>query len=233
MATVVWTLYRVNFRKVYDLTERVLPEGTDTTLPYAEEYARFLIKRYLQANGLGQSAEITYLLKNTRSIVSTTLQEMLLSGEVLKIRVGTRSYYTLPVSLNLLSKPLARRKLKILSPFDNLLIQRKRMQALFDFDYLLECYLPMAKRRYGYFCLPILWDGKLIARMDCKAERKKSLLHIHHLSLEPRLVQIDDFFLALAKELLCFMPFNNCRNLCLHQTTPAHLKPTLQKIIKE
>ncbi|MGI9568419.1 MAG: winged helix-turn-helix domain-containing protein, partial [Desulfobulbia bacterium] len=223
--------YRVNFHKVYDLTERVLPEDTDTTLPDPEEYARFLITRYLQANGLGQSAEITYLLKNTKPLVSATLQEMVSNGELLQINAGGNSYYALPASLELLSKSLARSKLKILSPFDNLLIQRKRMQTLFDFDYLIECYLPEAKRQYGYFSLPVLWDGKLVARMDCKTERKKSLLHIHHLALEPWLVKTDAFFLALHKELASFLQFNNCSNLQLHRTSPAKFKPVLLTVI--
>jgi uncharacterized protein YcaQ len=223
--------YRVNFHKVYDLTERVLPEDTDTTQPDPKEYARFLIIRYLQANGLGQSAEIAYLLKNTKPLVSATLQEMVLNRELLQISAGGNSYYALPASLELLSKPLARSKLKILSPFDNLLIQRKRMQALFGFDYLVECYVPETKRQYGYFSLPVLWDGKLVARMDCKAERKKSLLHIHHLALEPGLVKTDAFALALHKELVSFMQFNNCSHLQLHRTTPANFKPVLQSVI--
>lgn len=222
---------RVNFHKVYDLTERVLPQGTDTVCPDPQEYARFLITRYLQANGIGQSAEITYLLKNTKSLISTTLQEMVVSGELLQVRVGTKSYYTLPATLNLLNRPLARSKLKILSPFDDLLIQRKRTHALFDFDYLLECYLPHEKRKYGYFSLPILWDGKLVARMDCKAERESSLLHIHHLALEPNLVKKDAFFLALNKELVAFMQFNNCKVLRLHRTTPANIEPIWQSAV--
>jgi uncharacterized protein YcaQ len=223
--------YRVNFHKVYDLTERVLPEDTDTTLPDPEEYARFLITRYLQANGLGQPAEIVYLLKNTRPLVSAALQEMVSNGELLQVSVGGNSYYALPASLALMGKPLARSKLKILSPFDNLLIQRKRMQAFFGFDYQLECYLPAPKRQYGYFSLPVLWDGKLVARMDCKTERKKSRLHIHHLALEPRLVKTDAFFLALHKELARFLQFNNCSHLRLHRTSPASFKPELQTVI--
>jgi uncharacterized protein YcaQ len=222
---------RVSFHKVYDLTERVIPTDIDTTLPSPEEYARFLITRYLQANGLGQAAEIAYLLKNTKPLVSATLQDMVSSGELLRIRAGAISYYALAASLDLLNKPLSRSKLKILSPFDNLLIQRKRMQALFGFNYLIECYLPEAKRQYGYFSLPILWDGKLLARMDLKAERKKSLLHVNHLALEPRLVKTDAFALALNKELACFMQFNNCSNLRLHRTTPANFKPVLQATI--
>jgi len=223
---------RINFHKVYDLTERVLPEDTNTTLPNPEEYARFLIIRYLQSNGLGQTSEISYLLRNTKPLVTTALQAMVSSRELLQLSVGDNSYYALPDSMELLNKPLSRSKLKILSPFDNLVIQRKRMQALFNFDYLIECYVPEPKRKYGYFSLPILWDGKLVARMDCRTDRKKSLLHIHHLALEPWLIKTDDFAHALYKELESFLRFNNCNHLRLHKTTPAKFKPLLQAVVK-
>jgi len=222
---------RVNFHKVYDLTERVLPKDTNTTLPNPEEYARFLITRYLRANGLGQATEIAYLLQNTKPLISTTIREMDSNRELLKIRVNDNSYYVLPDSLGLLKKSLSRSKLKILSPFDNLLIQRKRMQALFNFNYLLECYVPEAKRQYGYFALPILWDGKLVARMDCRTERKKSLLHIHHLVLEHWLKKNAEFTLALYKELESFLQFNNCSSIKLHRTTPSSFKAGLQTLI--
>ena len=224
--------YRINFQKVYDLTERVLPRGIDTTLPSPEEYARFLIARYLQANGLGQPAEITYLLKNAKALVSAALQEMVLDGELGQFDVDGNVYFALPDSLELLNKRLARAKLKILSPFDNLLIQRKRMQALFGFDYQLECYVPEEKRQYGYFSLPILWDGRLVARMDCQADRKKSLLHIRHLALEPGLLKTEAFARALGKELGPFLQFNNCRILRLHKTSPPDAKPLLQAVIQ-
>ena len=222
---------RVNFHKVYDLTERVLPQGIDTTPPTPEEYGRFLITRFLRANGLGQPAEMSYLLKDTKPLVAATLQDMVASGELLQIRAGGEIYYALPASLQLLGKPLARSKLKILSPFDNLLIQRKRMQALFGFDYLIECYVPAAKRRYGYFSLPVLWDGKLVARMDCKAERRKSLLHVHHLALEPGLAKTDAFSPALRKELAAFLRFNHCDGLRLHRIAPANVGSALRSAL--
>ncbi len=221
---------RVNFHKVYDLTENVIPEGVDTSLPDPEEYVRFLITRYLQANGLGQASEISYLRKNIKPRVSATLKDMHSNGELLEIRVGDKNYYALRESLELLRKPMARSKVKILSPFDNLVIQRKRLQAIFGFDYLIECYVPAAKRQYGYFVLPILWDGKLVARMDCKADRKKSVLHIHHLVLEPRLNKIETFARALSKELESFMQFNSCDDLLLHRTTPTDCKPMFQAL---
>lgn len=222
---------RVNFHKVYDLTERVLPENINTTIPSPGEYARFLIKRFLNANGLGQASEIAYLLKNTKALVSTILQEMLSQRELLEIKAVGNNYYALTESMELLNKTISRHKLKILSPFDNLLIQRKRMKDLFSFDYLIECYVPAAKRQYGYFSLPILWDGKLVARMDCKADRKESLLHINHLALEPGLVKTDAFAQSLYKELESFQKFNNCSRIILHKTTPTNFKQSFENLI--
>jgi uncharacterized protein YcaQ len=224
--------YRVNFHKVYDLTERVLPEDTDSSLPNPQEYARFLITRYLKANGLGQAGEMVYLLKNTKSLVSAKLKEMTLNGELLQISVGGNNYYALPSALELLNKPLSRSKLLILSPFDNLLIQRKRTRTLFNFDYLLECYVPENKRKFGYFALPVLWDGNLVARMDCKADRKRSVLHIHALTLEPGLRKTDAFALALTRELVSFLQFNACNSILVHRTSPAGFKPELEKAMK-
>lgn len=223
---------RLNFHKVYDLTERVLPGNVDTTTPTPAEHARFLITRFLETNGLGQPAEIAYLLKNVKPVVSDCLQEMVCSGDVQQTHVGSQVYFVLSDSLQLINQPLARGKLKILSPFDNLLIQRKRMQRLFDFDYLIECYVPEAKRQYGYFSLPILWDGRLVARMDCKADRKASLLHILHLVMEPSLDRHDAFFRALQKELVAFARFNDCQDMRLHRTSPARLMPLVQKMIR-
>lgn len=219
---------RVNFHKVYDLTERVLPPDVDTREPDAEEYARYLTKRFLRSNGLGLAAEISYLLSDAKGLVSAALEEMVLAGELVQICVADRVYVALPDSLELLKKPLARSKLKILSPFDNLLIQRKRMKALFNFDYLIECYVPEAKRRYGYFSLPVLWDGKLVARMDCKAERKASRLDILHLALEPSLIKTDAFFDALRKELESFLRFNGCNEFQLHRISPANVQAALR-----
>lgn len=222
---------RANFHKVYDLTERVLPEEADTRMPGPEEYGRFLITRYLQANGLGQSAEIAYLLKDTKALISATAHDMVSTGELLQISAGGDRYYALPDSLEMLNKPLARSKLKILSPFDNLVIQRKRMKALFDFDYQLECYVPAAKRQFGYFSLPVLWDGKLVARIDCKADREESLLNIQHLVLEPSLAKADEFLLALSNELASFLQFNNCSAIRLNRTSPASIKSHLQTVL--
>lgn len=222
---------RVNFQKVYDLPERVLPGGVDTSEPTQEEHARHLITRYLEAHGLGQPSEIAYLRKGAKKQIAETMQEMTAAEELITIRVSDEIFHALPASLQLLNKPLARSKLKILSPFDNLVIQRKRLQSLFGFDYLIECYVPAAKRRYGYFVLPILWDGRLAARMDCKADRKESRLHIKLLEIEPWMKKTDSFIQALQKELKSFLKFNECSRLVVHKTAPKSIKPALESAL--
>jgi len=75
-------------------------------------------------------------------------------------------------------------RLHILSPFDNAVVQRDRVKRLFDVDYALECYLPAAKRRFGYFALPVLWGDEFAARLDAKAERKGRRLVVKNFALE-------------------------------------------------
>jgi len=175
--------------------------------------------------------------------VTTTLQEMVSSGELLQLVVSDQtgsdqSYFALPESLELLNKPLARSKLKILSPFDNLLIQRKRIKALFDFDYLVECYVPAAKRQYGYFSLPILWDGKLVARMDCKMDKKSATLDIHHLALEASfekslsksISKAEAFSFALDKELQSFLAFHGGDGYQVHRTSPTNFMQVFKSV---
>ncbi|MGB1310187.1 MAG: winged helix-turn-helix domain-containing protein [Leucothrix sp.] len=208
---------RQNFHKVYDLTERVLPSNIDDKPPTPVEYARFLIQRFLLANGVGQLNEFVYLLKQIKPTVLTVLEEMLDHEALIQIEVKSgrtnTHYVALPEALSLLDRPLAKRKLKILSPFDNLLIQRKRMTDLFDFDYQIECYVPQQKRQYGYFVLPLLWLGRFVGRMDCKADRKTGVLHIHNISIEPWLKDKDGFLNSFMKTLEGFMDFNNCQML--------------------
>ena len=91
------------------------------------------------------------------------------------------------------------------------------MADLFAFDYQLECYVPAAKRKYGYFVLPVLWQGKFAARMDCKVDRTSQSLNVLSLSLEPHVKRADVFFQCMEKELSAFMRFNGCSRLELHK----------------
>ncbi|MCG8466969.1 MAG: winged helix DNA-binding domain-containing protein, partial [Gemmatimonadetes bacterium] len=73
----------------------------------------------------------------------------------------------------------------LVCPFDSLLWQRKRAEELLEFKYSIEIYVPAAKRRYGYYALPILHEGRLVGRLDPKLHRDRSLLEIKSLHVEP------------------------------------------------
>ncbi|GEA59194.1 winged helix-turn-helix domain-containing protein [Vibrio comitans] len=202
---------RRNFHKVYDLTERVLPENVDTSVPTDQEYGKFLILNYLKAHGIGTLLEMSYLLKGSKALIQQSLIELLESKQIELVSVAEQKFYTTPHSLDLLNKRLYRNRAHLLSPFDNVLIQRKRIAQLFSFDYQLECYVPAAKRKFGYFCLPILWAGQLVGRADCRVDKPSSTLQISHLFIEKALKHSDTFNEALSKELNAFAQFNHCQ----------------------
>jgi len=202
---------RRGFQKVYDLTERVLPSGIDTSVPNKQEHSQHLIRNYLRANGIGTPAQISYLLKGIKANITQQCNNMLENGELIMVQVKQQCYYALPNIEKLLATPLSRNKVKILSPFDNVLIQRKRTLELFDFDYQIECYVPAAKRQYGYFCLPLLWGHNFAGRMDAKIDRRTSILHILNLHLETD--RPNEFKRALEPALEKFLAFNHGREI--------------------
>ena len=105
----------------------------------------------------------------------------------------------------------------ILSPFDNAVIQRKRLSEVFGFDYQIECYVPPAKRQYGYFSFPLLWGSEFVGRMDAKIDRKTHIFHIQNLHLET--VKLNEFIEVLKPLLKAFMHFNRGKEIQLHNVT--------------
>ncbi len=206
---------RRGFHKVYDLTSRVLPSGIDISMPTPQEHAQFLVMNYLKAHSFGTVPEMTYLLKDVKAHVTQAIDELLQMGEIERIKIGELECVVDSKALSLLDKRINRKRAKILSPFDNLLIQRKRANTVFHFDYLIECYVPQAKRQFGYFCLPILWDGRLVARADCKVDKQNSTLNVLHLFTEPSLRNRDAFLTALEQELQAFAKFNQCEHFAI------------------
>ena len=206
---------RQGFQKVYDLTERVLPSDVVTQMPTQTEYAEYLVNRFLVTNGLGTAGEIAYLRKGMRTSVQAVCRDLCEAGELVELSVPQLNIkepiYALPASLSQLSKPLSRRVVRILSPFDNCVIQRNRLNYLFDFDYQIECYVPAAKRQYGYFVLPILYGHQFAGRVDCKVDRQSARFSV--LSLFLNSAQSDDFVTVLGAELQRFAEFNGAQTI--------------------
>lgn len=211
---------RRGFQKVYDLTERVLPENVNTSLPSTESFAQHLIMRYLSANGLGTPGHMAYLRKGIKPEIQKQCDRMAEEGVLQKVAVGGLPYYVLAGFEQILRKPLSRTKVRILSPFDNLLIQRKRTKALFGFDYQIECYVPAEKRVYGYFVLPLLWGQQFAGRLDAKIDRKNGVLSVRNLHIETE--QADEFVAALKSALDEFMVFNAGNSVKIDRITTTN-----------
>jgi uncharacterized protein YcaQ len=120
-------------------------------------------------------------------------------------------------------------QVRILSPFDNIVIQRQRGRDIFAFDYQIECYVPKPLRIFGYFCLPIMYRDRLVGRIDCKAHRADSSLEIKSLHIEQKVD--DQFIYRLCQALHSFAEFNGCDRILIRAADSTdflrHLKTRL------
>ncbi|MEI2558036.1 winged helix-turn-helix domain-containing protein [Acinetobacter pittii] len=204
---------RNGMEKVYDLTERCLPENIDLSIPTLCEYAQYLFNNTLRAHGAFTWKQLVHLKKNDlKETMRIILKEHIDAGVVsaIKLENGQTLYVDVAAIEQKVSTDFG---LKILSPFDNSLIHRDRLASLFEFDYRIECYVPAAKRVYGYFCLPILYQDELVGRVDCKAHRSIKELEVISLHLEKTVKNKELFFLELEQELKHFAAFNQCSTI--------------------
>jgi uncharacterized protein YcaQ len=203
---------RAGFQKSYDLTERVLPSHVDTRMPDMEEFSAHILEQQLRSHGLVSLKGLTYQRRNTalRAAVKALVHDRLAQGTLEQIRLGNGDDFI--VEAGALERPLARLqdRVVILSPFDNSVIQRERVKSLFSYDYQIECYVPAAKRQYGYFCLPLLYRDEFVGRMDCKSHRKDRLLEIKSLHMERDGLEDEAFAAAFAEAVAGFCQFQGC-----------------------
>jgi uncharacterized protein len=182
---------RVNFQRVYDLRERVLPAWHDRRLPAPEEARRALALKAVRALGVTRARWVADYFRTDKRQTMETLSALLREGALLTASVeGWDEPALFHPENRKLVKDAAAGKLEaelttLLSPFDPLVWDRARARAAFGFDYRLECYTPAPKRRYGYFTLPVLWRGALVGRLDAKAHRKDGVFEVKSVHLEP------------------------------------------------
>ncbi|HEV8515207.1 MAG TPA: crosslink repair DNA glycosylase YcaQ family protein [Cyclobacteriaceae bacterium] len=222
------TTRKENFLKVYDLPENVLPKGIDMTMPTAKEYARYVIRRCLKAYGIAYMKEIVFSTRYTKSLVKEEIQKMIDEGEVSNVGItGLKTSQLYMLSDYRKKKISLSGDAFILSPFDVLNVYRHRLRDFFNFDYQVECFVPKAKRKYGYFSLPILIGDTFVARMDSKADRKDKVLTIYNLHFEP--LKITNVMIAKISEAIkAFAKFNKCKEIVIAKSNNKALLKTIQ-----
>lgn len=208
---------RKGFQRIYDLRERILPDWVDTSTPCQEELFRHYILSSLSAMGIGTISDIqNHYLNRGKEHFSRHLLPLLESGEVICVDVQgiAEQHYLLPEALEkYASQSKNLNQLYLLSPFDNVVIQRPRLKRLFGFDYTIECYVTPKKRVYGYWCLPLLYKNRFIGRLDCKADRKAKIMQINSLHLEPGVKPDPKLVSALQHAFNRFSEFCGCESI--------------------
>jgi uncharacterized protein len=225
---------REGFQKTYDLTERVLPSQVNSKIPSIEEFAAHIVDQQLRCHGLVSVKGLTYLRrdKELRKAVKSLVDERLAQRTLEQVKLNSSEIFILESGA--LERPLPRlnKRMLILSPFDNSVIQRERLKTVFQFDYQIECYVPAAKRQYGYFSLPILLRDEFIGRMDCKAHRKSSHLEIKFLHFEKHNFDEEMVIAAFVNTIIPFSHFQNCATVSLAKASPKNLTKKLHNALK-
>lgn len=163
---------RVGMVKTYDLIERHF--GWDRLPRPASERdtATYLLDRAIRAQGLVSLDSITYGDVKWKAAVSRLIEARVRRKELVPVAVedaGKQVHWSEPATLEAVHAPSE--PVHILSPFDPLIIQRKRLRHFFGYDHVFEAYVPKAKRRYGYFALPVLEGDRIVAVLDLKTDR--------------------------------------------------------------
>nr|WP_181642464.1 crosslink repair DNA glycosylase YcaQ family protein [Nocardioides massiliensis] len=153
--------------KLWDLAERVYAVSPEDAVPYAEAL-RERGRRRLASLGIARAKGQKMPLEPVD--VGAVGEPAVVDGVPGEWRIA-------PALLDTSFEPRA----ALLSPFDRLVYDRKRVLELFGFDYTLEMYKPAAKRRWGYYALPVLYGDRLIGKLDARADRDRGVLVVNAL----------------------------------------------------
>jgi hypothetical protein len=175
---------RINFERLYDLSERVLPpEVVRAPTPAREDAQRELMRISARALGIATEPDLGDYFRLPRADSKRRVAELVAGGELIETEVRG---WGMPAYLwHAAPRPRPIRARALLSPFDPLIWFRQRALRLFGFHYRIEIYVPAPKRVYGYYVLPFLLDEALVARVDVKSDRPAGVLLVQGAFAEP------------------------------------------------
>lgn len=177
---------RDGFRKIYDLTENVIPAEQLNARPDEAETIDWACRSALDRLGFATSGELAAFWdlvtpEEAKSWCAAALARgAIIEAEIVQADGRRRKSFLWPETLDA-TRPEPTGRLRIVSPFDPALRDRKRAERLFGFFYRIEIFVPESRRRYGYYVFPILEGDRLVGRIDMKAERDRGRLHVRAL----------------------------------------------------
>ncbi len=169
---------RIGMLKKYELAERHFDWAEKPKSASAREVLEYQLDRALRAQGVVSLDSICHLVPSQKPLVARVIAGRVRRGDLVPVRVeGVEGYWMNPALIDQ-GNELREELTHILSPFDPLTIQRKRLKALFNYEHRFEAYLPKEKRVFGYFGLPVLIGDRVVAVLDLKADRARRKLLI-------------------------------------------------------
>ncbi len=178
---------RRNFHKQYDLASRHYPKPKAATL---NQYLDSWLHLGLSGCGIASEKHLQNYITGpnlTAPERAAVLERALKRRTIVQVRVDgfSEPFYALPEHLEGLDRLAEPTGLTLICPFDSLLWQRLRAEQLLDFRYRVEIYVPAKKREFGYYVLPILYNGQFVGRLDPKLHRETGELEIRSVHWEP------------------------------------------------
>lgn len=168
---------RGNFERYFSPLADIVPEAIlATPTPSPEQARRALTMQSVQALGVGTATDVADYFRLPIRDVRSTLADLVDDGEILAATVPGWKHPAFADPKG--ATPRTIEGATVLSPFDPVVWNRDRAQRLFDFEYKIEIYVPQAKRRWGYYVLPVMVDGHIVARLDVKTDREHGVLRI-------------------------------------------------------
>ena len=168
---------RAGMVKTYELMTRHFGWKRLPRAATEREILRHLLDRSLQSQGIVSVESICHLDAPRKPAMRRLLESRVRSKELVPVHLdGARDLHWIrPETLDAIPEP-AQEQVHILSPFDPLIIQRKRLRLFFDYDYRFEAYVPKDKRVFGYFVCPVLIGDRIVAGLDLKTDRTRQKL---------------------------------------------------------
>ena len=195
---------RMGMLKKYELASRHFGWKTKPKAATDDEILEYLLERSLRSQELVSLDSICYLDAKEEPGIRKLIEKKVNAGEMREVKIdGIEKIKHWIKTAALEQKPETASLTHILSPFDPLTIQRKRLELFFGYEHRFEAYLPKEKRKYGYFALPILMGNEFVAAIDLKTDRANRTLIVqkwnwlkkHRSSEKKRLIeeQLDRF----------------------------------------
>jgi hypothetical protein len=220
----VMTTSRRKGQHVYDLTERVVPPHIHNQPELSEEDSirEMVLDRHRAVGLLRPSASYEVWSFRVKSPAKhAAIAELVRQGRLLPVNIEGVSAHATPEFLALLDTPSLHSQVRFIAPLDQFLWDRKMVAHLFGFDYVWEIYVPEAKRRWGYYVLPVLYGDELVARAEFWC--RKGVLELrcwHFEAIEPG----PEFFPALAEALQKFMKYCSATIVSTNDTVDKRLR---------